>query len=289
MQNLPNRPKVNPLASLMRQPKLHVKLPSQGKFWPDGSIDMPDNGELAVFSMTAKDELLLKNPATQVGGQTLVDAIQSCIPAIKNAWQAPGFDLDTILIAIRIATYGPSMTVPVTVEGITHEYEVDLTKVLQSIDETVTWEDQLILDNGMVIFIHPLLYSAVSKASEESKETRKIMDIVNDDKLDEDKKIEMFRKSFVKLTNITLGAVADSITKIVTEDHVVVEDPIYIQEFMNQCDRELFNTIRQKINQLTENNSIKPILEKATPEMIAVGAPEFIEVPVEFTPANFFK
>jgi hypothetical protein len=99
----------------------------------------------------------------------------------------------------------------------------------------------------------------------------------------------MFRKSFVKLTNITLSVVADSITKIVTEDHVVVEDHTYIEEFMNQCDRELFNTIRQKINQLTENNAIKPILEKATPEMIAVGAPEFIEVPVEFTPANFFK
>ncbi len=273
----------------MRQPKLHVKLPSQGKFWPDESIDMPESGEVAVFSMTAKDELLLKNPATQVGGQTLVDVIQSCIPAIKNGWQAPGLDLDTILIAIRIATYGPLMTVPVTVESVTHEYEIDLTEVLRSINETVAWEDQLILDNGMVIFLHPLLYSAVSKASEESKETSKIMDLVNNDEIDEDKKIELFKKSFVKLTDITLSVVSDSITKIVTEDHIVVEDPVYIQEFMNQCDRELFNTIRQKINQLTENNAIKPILEKATLEMIAMGASEFIEVPVEFTPANFFK
>ena len=85
--------KNNPLAGLMRQPKIYIKLPSGGEFWPKGSIDMPENGELPVFSMTAKDELMIKIPDALVNGQAIVDVIQNCIPSIKNAWSTPNIDL----------------------------------------------------------------------------------------------------------------------------------------------------------------------------------------------------
>jgi hypothetical protein len=164
MQNLQQQSKVNPLAGLMRQPKLSIKLPSQGRFWPTGSINTTADGEYKVFSMTAKDELLLRNPATQTGGQALVDVVQSCIPDIRNAWDTPGIDLDTILIAIRIATYGPTMQVPIVVEDVPESYEVDLLSVLDRILEDAGWEEQLALDDGMIIFISPMSYKDVAKA-----------------------------------------------------------------------------------------------------------------------------
>ena len=99
----------NPLTSYMRQPKIYISLPSQGNFWPEHSIDMPENNELPVYSMTARDELLFKTPDALMNGQSIVDVIQSCVPNIKNAWVTPSIDLDTILIAIRIATYGEDM------------------------------------------------------------------------------------------------------------------------------------------------------------------------------------
>lgn len=287
MQNLPKQTKVNPLAGLMRQPKLHIKLPSQGSFWPDGAIELAD--EYAVYSMTAKDELLLRNPATQVGGQALVDVVQSCIPNIKNAWETPGLDLDTILIAIRIATYGTVLETSVTVEGIEQTYPVNLLDVLENILENITWVDQLTLENGMIVFLKPLPYKAIAKAGSEATETQKIIALVNNEKLNEEQKIEKFKESFLKITDLTLGAVADSISKIVTEDNQIVENPKYIQEFMEQCDRDIFNSIRARISELTVQNSIRPIYAKATKEMIQLGSPEDIEVPIVFTPSNFFQ
>jgi hypothetical protein len=287
MQNLSKEPKVNPLAGLMRQPKLYIKLPSQGQFWPAGAIELAD--DYAVYSMTAKDELMLKNPATQVGGQALVDVVQSCMPNIKNAWEAPGLDLDTILIAIRIATYGPIMQTPVTLESVTENYPVDLSEVLDSILENVSWSDQLVLDSGMIIFLRPLPYKAIAKAGAESTETQKIIDLVNNDKLTEEQKVAKFKESFIKITDLTLGTVADSISKIITVDNEIVNSPIYIQEFMEQCDRDIFNSIRNRINELTAQNAIRPIHAKATKKMIELGFPEDIDVPVVFTPASFFQ
>lgn len=288
MQKNDQAPKVNPLAGLMRQPKLFVKLPSQGHFWPKNSLSHAVNGEYAVYSMTAKDEIMLKNPATQVGGQILVDVIQSCIPDIKNAWDTPGIDLDAILIAIRIATFGPMLKVPYRFEEVDEEFEIDLTEVLSSLSENVIWEGQIDLENGMIAIIRPLTYSAISLASQESVETRKIMQVVNDDKLNDDKKVELFKKSFVKLTDIAMSAVADSIEKIVTLDNVEVVDRSYINEFIQQCDRKTFNIIQTKMNKLSEHNSIKPVKVAATPKLIAAGASAIIELPIKFSSENFF-
>jgi hypothetical protein len=288
MQKTQTQPKVNPLAGLMRQPKLYIKLPSAGKFWSNGSLVSAPNGEYAVYSMTAKDELLLRNPATQVGGQALVDVVKSCIPDIKNAWKAPGIDLDTILIAIRIATYGSNMKVPYSYEGIQAEVTIDLQEVLKEILETVEWQEQIALSNGMIVFIRPLAYESIALAGQESTETQKIISIVNDEKLSEEDKVEKFKKSFMKLTDITLNVVVKSIEKIITVDNVEVTDPQFIYEFMEQCDREVFAEIRAKVAELTQKNSLKPIFLPATPAMKEAGSPDMIETPITFTPDNFF-
>ena len=52
----------NPLSQFFRQPKVYIKLPSGGRFWPPGSQDVSDSGEYAVYAMTAKDELMFKTP-----------------------------------------------------------------------------------------------------------------------------------------------------------------------------------------------------------------------------------
>lgn len=289
MQKNDQQPKVNPLAGLMRQPKLFVKLPSQGHFWPKGSLNSVVNGEYAVYSMTAKDEIMLKNPATQIGGQILVDVIHSCIPDIRNAWDTPGIDLDAILIAIRIATFGPNLKVPFKYKDVTEEYVIDLREVLNDLINNVEWSGTVDLENGMTAIIRPLSYRAVTLASQESSETQKIIKIVNDDKLNEDAKVEMFKKSFVKLTDIALSAVAESIERIITPDNVEVTDKDYINEFIQQCDRKTFNIVQSKMAKLNEHNSIQPVKVAATPLLISAGAPEIIELPVQFSSENFFN
>jgi hypothetical protein len=72
----------NPLRKYFRQPKVFTTLPSRGKYYAEGVLDMPSTNELPVFAMTAKDELIIKTPDALLNGQATVDIIKSCIPNI---------------------------------------------------------------------------------------------------------------------------------------------------------------------------------------------------------------
>ena len=187
----------NPLTNYMRQPKIYISLPSQGNFWPEKSIDMPENNELPVYSMTARDELLFKTPDALMNGQSMVDVIQSCLPNIKNAWVTPSIDLDTILIAIRIATYGEHMEfthkVPAVFEDV--EYKIDL-KVLLSQQQNNHWIDQVVINPDFIICIRPLTYKHLTQASIKTFEMSRILNIANDDQLSDGQKLEIFEESF---------------------------------------------------------------------------------------------
>ena len=52
----------NPLKQYFRQPAIYIRLPSQGKNYPEGSLNMPPTGELAVYPMTAIDEITYRTP-----------------------------------------------------------------------------------------------------------------------------------------------------------------------------------------------------------------------------------
>ena len=125
----------NPLQKYFRQPKNYMRLPSRGQYYPPGTLDMPVTGELPVYAMTAKDELPFKTPDALMNGQATVDVIQSCVPNIKNAWLMPSIDLDAVLIAIRVATYGESMDVSITVPNTTikRDYSMDLRRALDDL------------------------------------------------------------------------------------------------------------------------------------------------------------
>jgi len=92
----------NPLAGYMRTPQIYLSLPSKGKYWKEGSVDWPSNGELPVLAMSTRDELVLKSPDALMNGQAVVDVIEHCIPAIKDAWEIPVCDFDHILIGIEL-------------------------------------------------------------------------------------------------------------------------------------------------------------------------------------------
>ena len=73
----------NPLGQYFRKPGLNVGLPSKGKFYknpPKLTVD----GEIAVFPMTAKDELLVKNADSLLNGDAIVQLIRSCVPDIAD-------------------------------------------------------------------------------------------------------------------------------------------------------------------------------------------------------------
>lgn len=284
-----NTPRVNPLASIMRQPKIYITLPSGGKYWEDGSLNPTINGEYPVYSMTARDEIILKTPDALMNGQGVVDVIQSCMPNVLNAWSAPQVDLDAILVAIRIATYGEELTLDInhpTMEG-SMDYNVNLREILESIQHRTAWEDRFEINPELVVYLKPISYRQQSVTQIGEFETERMMMIIKDENLDEETKLAAFKGAFEKLASKTLDMIISTVYKVESSAGST-EDPEFIREFVRNCDAEIFEAIKNRLAELANNNTLPPLKIASTAEMREKGAPEFIEVPFSFDASNFF-
>ena len=125
----------NPLQNYFRKPEIYMKLPSQGRWYPPGVLELNEAGEVGIMAMTARDEMIVRTPDALLNGQATVDVIKSCVPAISDPWCIPQMDIDTILLGIRIATYGSGMDFTTAPPGIalTQEVKVDLNKLVSMI------------------------------------------------------------------------------------------------------------------------------------------------------------
>jgi hypothetical protein len=273
----------------MRQPKIYIRLPSNGMYWPAGSLQIPETGEYPVYSMTAKDELMLKVPDALMNGQAIVDVIQNCVPNIKNAWDIPSIDLDVILIAIRLATYGEKMVTPITIgEDFEMEYSVDLRNVMDSLMSQIQWDPIVPINQDLTVYVRPINYKQLTQSAIQSFETQKLLQIANDETMSEDDKVVIFQNSFKKLTEVTVGMIGASIYKV-DSSNGSTENPTFIKSFIENADKDIFNTVQQRIEQLKELNSIKPIVVTVTDEMKEKGITgDTIEIPLVFDASTFF-
>ena len=96
----------NPLKKHFRKPEIFISLPSGGRWWSEGSLSLPATGEIPILSMTATDELYLMTPDALANGEAIVSLVESCAPNVRDAWQTPSVDLESLLVAIRIASVG---------------------------------------------------------------------------------------------------------------------------------------------------------------------------------------
>jgi hypothetical protein len=248
--------KHNPLANYFRQPKMYMKLPSHGRFYPEGALDRSEIDEYPVYAMTAKDELMFKTPDALMNGQATVEVIRSCVPAIKEPWLMPSLDLDAVLIAIRIATYGEQMDINSSCPECKHfnEFAMNLVQYLDEIAQT-DYNTEVSVP-PLHVHIRPYSYKEISKAAIKGLEQQKIFSIVNDEEMPDEEKLEKFGESFVKLTQLTVDVVAGCITKIITPEGEV-EDPTLIKEFVENAPSDIFNSINARVMSMKEQMALK--------------------------------
>jgi hypothetical protein len=89
------------------------------------------------------------------------------------------------------------------------------------------------------------------------------------------------------MTDVTVKLIADSIFAIKTPD-VVVEDPAFILEYVQNADKEVFTKIQARIDELKVLNGLQPLTVHSTEEQIELGAPAEYQVPIGFDNASFF-
>ena len=69
----------SPLKKYRRQPKLYLNIPSNGKWYDQKTVAENTYTNLAVFSMTASDEILFKTPGALIHGDATANNISSLV------------------------------------------------------------------------------------------------------------------------------------------------------------------------------------------------------------------
>ncbi len=278
----------NPLNKYFRQPAIYVSLPS-GTNYPPHVVTPAQTGELGVMPMTAKDEIRFKTPDALMNGQGVVDVIESCVPDIKDAWQIKSYDLDTILVAIRVATYGETMEINFTVPGANESvsHTVNLPAILDELRSTKV-ESEIVLDDGLKITVRPLTYKDMTSTSVQTFQQQKMYTAIQDSQLSDEEKAKRFNDAFKALTDLNANILLKNIELITMQDGTQITDPAHIKEFVDNANATLIKEIEQKLTELRGQGAVKPLKLKATEDQIKKGAPATYEVPVTFDTSNFF-
>lgn len=248
----------NPLAQYFRQPAIYLRLPSEGNFWPQGTLTIPPNKEVPVLPMTAIDEITYRTPDALFNGTAVVNVIQSCIPDIKNAWEAPAVDINAILVAIRIASYGHEMELTSQCPkcDTVDDYGLDLRVML---DQLTCPDFNSTLNFGdLEISFQPMNYSNQNETNQFQFEQQRAIQQIPQLDIPDAEKIEMLNKALQKITALTVSALKHSISSIKTPT-ALVTDINHIEEFLNNCDRAMFVKIRDHIIALRETSEFKPV------------------------------
>ena len=279
----------NPLGKYYRQPQIYITLPSKGRYYDPNTFTPTETGEVPVLPMTAKDEMAFKTPDAMMNGQATVDVIKSCIPNFKDPWKMVNYDTDTIMLAIRIATYGETMdisyNVPVTLEQ--SQTTVNLPALLESL-KNIDIKDEAKTSTGFTIRINPLTYQQLTRIQIAQFEQQKMYTNVADSGLSDDIKNTRFAESYQKINAVNFSMLVDSIKEITTPEGDKVSDRKQIADFIDNCDAKTTSDIEKKLSELRMQSQIKPIQIKATDEQIKKGVSATYEVPVTFDNSNFF-
>ena len=274
----------NPLSKHFRQPAIYLKLPSGGRHYPEGTLDLGVTGDIPVYPMTVRDEILLKTPDALMNGSSMYEMIRSCCPSIKDPWVIPMTDMDAILIAIRLASYGEGMDMTSSCSHCNHENEhtIDLRVLLDNVNVKKTPTQQTFL-NGLVFDIQPQTFKDLNLASMITFEQQKIINVVGNSELSQEDKVAQFQSSFDKLTDLNISTLVACIRSITVEDGTVVKEKELIKDFLTHADRKTYEGIRELVMETLKANALDP-----APVTCEECQKEY-KISMEFNQSNFFE
>ena len=281
----------NPLSRYFRKPAIFITLPSGGKFNTPGTIvwDNAEAKELAVYPMTARDEMAMNSPDALLSGQATVDVIHSCIPGIKDGWDLNSIDLDTVLISIRIASYGEKMNMTASVPDIneTTDVELDLRQALDMMDKN-EFDSNVIIDSTLSIVVRPSTYRQLTNLQLRAYEEQRLLSQVSQSKdMTPTDANKQFAQIFKNMHDLTLNNMVDAITSVKV-DNQTVQDRTQINEFINNMTGEMADRVRKHINSQQTLGKLKPFKLQANEEQLAKGAPKSWDQSVAMDNSNFF-
>jgi hypothetical protein len=272
------------LQSYQRQPKLFVDLPSKGKYYDASIIEDEQYVQIPVFGMNAMDEIMFKTPDALFGSEATAQVIQSCIPMIKEPWKLVGFDIDYILIAIRIATYGDDMTVSTRCPKCHTQTEntLSLTRMIQTY-ETFPVDYNFQIDD-LTFNLKPLSYKQMTDFSLENYSyERQLIQIASAQEMSDEDKDKATKEIYAKINDLNLRVAISYIKSISnnTDSETNIET---ITQFIIQNDAVFYNKLKESVFDLSNRWKVP----KLTTECSNEECDQTYDSKVDLDYSNFF-
>lgn len=278
--DIENMTQTNPLSKHYRQPALYIKLPSGGQYWAENALEIPVSGEIPVYPMTTKDEIALKTPDALMNGEGMVSVIQSCCPNIKDAWKMPAIDVDYVMIAIRIASYGPEMKFDAVCPKCeeTNSYGQDLRAVLDGVS-TPNYAPVMIGD--LAFEFKPQEYFQLNAKNQMDFEEQRLLRTLEDNSVDEITKAQLLKENLNKMLEYGLRSLTFNTASITTPEGEKVADMEMILDFYRNADAKLIKAVREAIEKVQEPVQLRPF-------QLQCKCGNSFETKFEFDANNFF-
>lgn len=277
-----NSTKINPLSQFSKKIARYIKIPSQGAGYSKG-IKLTDNGELAVYPMTARDELMLKSPDALLNGSAVIEVLAHCVPDVVNPEEILVTDLDAIMVAIRMATYGDSMELIIECSACKHKNTVDL-NLPSLLDQQTYWTGltEIEMPGGIKLKLRPPNVKDKNKMSISSFDQMTELQQIDREEGQTTTKMAKANKSFGNLVDLSLHLVASSIEQAVTPEGVVITDLSTIKEWVLDLSKGEFEVIDTALRELAKIGLPKSMNVKCD------ACQSIFESAINFNPSDFF-
>jgi len=278
----------NPLQKYYRNVKLSVGLPSRGKYYADNVLTFDDADELPIYPMTAQDEITLQNPDALLTGQAALDVIKSCVPNISKPRSLLACDIDVLMIAIRVASYGEEANMELECPKFDCKHENTFTLPLETLlnqAETIDESYEVVIDDALTVYIRPGSFDSMVRQQKAAFENTKLQDAVATPEMTDEQRLKILSNVFENMSKLNFELISNSIKGIAYTDEEgevkEVTELKFINEWIQNIDKSTVDKIEEKI---IDVNKIG--IAKTVPATCTECGTQW-DAPIEFNPVNF--
>jgi len=303
---LPEKPQeteINPLQSFFRKSKLELLLPSRGQWYPENSLTLNANGGLSIFAMTATDDIKFRTGDPTLTGTNIYSIISDCAPGILHPEEMPHVDIDAVLLAIRVASYGDEFAFSVTVPNTTLKRKITIISsnlLKEIIERQEKWDEEIIISDETMqtlsVNVQPIPMKYIFSTSKSIVQQKKIITR----NFDEDENIKdesAFNKSMESLTNSAIDLLCSSVKSLKLQNgsnEIIMslnasnpQDNLQIKHLIKNLDIGYFNAIRDHIEEQRKKYLFYSDIQTSNEMELAAGAEPTWRAELSFIGSDF--